>query len=65
MKPETDSDLSVDHQKSAIEGVSSSYLGRFNVNTIKSIHLLEDDKEEDNDIIIDLKKIINKYRLRG
>jgi len=47
------------NQKSAIGGT----IGKFNVNTIKSIHLLEEDKEVDSSIITDLKQIINKYRL--
>lgn len=37
--------------------------GKFLCNTIKSIHLLEEDKEVDSSIITDLKQIINKYKL--
>lgn len=38
-------------------------IGKFNINTIKSIHLLEEDRDADSSIITDLKQIINKYRL--
>ena len=37
-------------------------LSKFRLNTIKSIHLLDEDKELDHAIIVDLKHIINKYR---
>ena len=47
------------NQKSAVGGT----IGKFNINTIKSIHLLEEDREADSSIITDLKQIINKYRL--
>lgn len=46
------------NQISLVEG---NYLSKFNLNTIKSIHLLEEDRD-DRDIIVDLKHIINKYR---
>lgn len=45
-----------------ISMVDGNYLSKFNLNTIKSIHLLDDDKELDREIIVDLKHIINKYR---
>ena len=47
------------NQISMVEG---NFLSKFNLNTIKSIHLLEEDRELDRDIIVDLKHIINKYR---
>jgi hypothetical protein len=50
------------NQKSAVDG---GFMQNFNCNTIKSIHLLDEDREADNDIIVDLKQIINKYRLGG
>lgn len=37
-------------------------LSKFRLNTIKSINLLDEDKELDHAIIVDLKHIINKYR---
>ena len=40
-------------------------LSKFRLNTIKSIHLLDEDKEFDHAIIVDLKNIINKYRNLG
>jgi len=47
------------NQKSAVEG---GFMNNFNVNTIKSIHLLDEDRDLDTDIILDLKRLINKYR---
>ena len=40
-------------------------MSKFNINTIKSIHLLEEDREADTDIIVDLKHLINKYRQKS
>jgi hypothetical protein len=45
--------------------IDGNYLSKFNLNTIKSIHLLEEDREMDREIIVDLKQIINKYRKLG
>lgn len=54
-----DSNESHFNQISLVEGHN---LSKFQLNTIKSIHLLDEDKDCDRDIIVDLKKIINKYR---
>jgi hypothetical protein len=51
-----------DSQRNQISLMEGNYLSKFNLNTIKSIHLLDEDKELDHDIIVDLKHIINKYR---
>lgn len=56
-----DSDESQRNQISLMDG---NYLSKFNLNTIKSIHLLDEDRENDQEIIVDLKHIINKYRSR-
>ncbi len=49
-------------QRNQISMMDGNYLSKFNLNTIKSIHLLDEDREMDQDIIVDLKHIINKYR---
>jgi hypothetical protein len=54
-----ESDESQRNQTSLMDG---NYLSKFNLNTIKSIHLLDEDRETDQEIIVDLKHIINKYR---
>jgi hypothetical protein len=51
-------------QLNQISLMDGNYLSKFNLNTIKSIHLLDEDRENDQDIIVDLKHIINKYRSR-
>lgn len=51
-------------QRNQISLMDGNYLSKFNLNTIKSIHLLDEDRENDQDIIVDLKHIINKYRSR-
>ena len=55
------SGVDVSFNQKSLMGVTEG--GKFLCTTIKSIHLLEEDREMDSSIITDLKQIINKYRL--
>ena len=49
------------NRKSMVRGTTVA--GNFHCDTIKSIHLMSEDHEQDESIITDLKQIINKYKM--
>ena len=49
------------NKKSMMRGTTVA--GNFQCDTIKSIHLMSEDRDQDESIITDLKQIINKYKM--